>query len=106
MEKYIKDGKVAVLISTGYGSGWSTCNPEYPALKYDPEIVAKVLENPEKLDVLSIYDIVERKYPNMYTGGIQNVCVKWVDIGEKFMITEYDGFESLSLLKNMPFETA
>ena len=24
MEKYIKDGKVGVLVSPGYGAGWST----------------------------------------------------------------------------------
>jgi hypothetical protein len=26
VEKYIKDGKVAVLYSAGYGAGWSTWN--------------------------------------------------------------------------------
>jgi hypothetical protein len=43
-EKYIKDGKVAVLYSSGFGAGWYTWNDEsLTGLVFDRDIVEAVL---------------------------------------------------------------
>jgi hypothetical protein len=39
MKKLIRDGKVAVLYSPGFGAGWSTWNQELPELVFNPVIV-------------------------------------------------------------------
>ena len=53
MNKLIVDGKVAVLISPGFGAGWYTWNYDYPEILFDPAIVKLVME--EKFDELTIY---------------------------------------------------
>jgi len=42
MNKLVRDGKVAVLYSPDYGSGWYTWNPNNPELLFDPAIVQLV----------------------------------------------------------------
>ena len=45
MDKVIRDGKVAVLVSYGYGAGWSTWNSaRSDSLLFDPDIVQMVLD--------------------------------------------------------------
>lgn len=105
MEKYIKDGKVAVLISTNFGAGWFTWNRDYPEILFDAEIVTEVL-NGYFGNVERIKQIVERKYPQIYTGAIEELNVEWVDAGEKFIVEEYDGSESIRLLKSTAWITA
>ena len=39
MEKVIKSGLVAVLISPEFGAGWSTWNPTCPEIIFDPVVV-------------------------------------------------------------------
>ena len=36
MNKLIKNGKVAVLYSPGFGAGWFTWNPTMPELIFEP----------------------------------------------------------------------
>lgn len=43
MEKVIRDGKVAVLYSEGFGAGWSTWNEGMNELVFHPKIVNMVL---------------------------------------------------------------
>jgi hypothetical protein len=105
MEKYIKDGKVAVLISTNFGAGWFTWNRDYPEILFDAEIVTEVL-NGYFGNVERIKQIVERKYPQIYAGAIEELNVAWVDAGEKFIVEEYDGSESIRLLKSTAWITA
>lgn len=94
MNKVVRDGKVAVLISPGYGAGWSTWNPGKTELLFDPTIVDLVLSEaePEKIEAY-----IDLKYPEAYTGGVGDLIVKWVPEGAKFRINEYDGAESLVL---------
>ncbi len=94
MNKVVRAGKVAVLISPGYGAGWSTWNSGKTELLFDPTIVDLVLSEaePEKLEAY-----IDLKYPEAYTGGVGDLIVKWVPEGAKFRINEYDGAESLVL---------
>ena len=91
MEKLVVDGKVAVLVSPGYGAGWYTWNREHPEILFDPAIVNMVLE--ERFDELETF--VTLKYDRIYTGGLMDLEVVWVKQGRLFKITEYDGNESI-----------
>ena len=45
MNKLEKDGKVAVMISPGFGAGWSTWNSEFrDTLLFDAEIAQAVID--------------------------------------------------------------
>ena len=92
MQKLIKDQKVAVLVSPGFGAGWYTWN-HIEELIYDPSIVKWVED--EQFDKIQTY--MELKYPEAYCGGLEDLKVMWVPMGTRFRIDEYDGNESLIL---------
>lgn len=93
MKKLIRNGKVAVLVSYGYGAGWSTWNPDVEEeMIFSPDIVKLVLAGMDKND---IYDKARELWPNAYLGGIDGLTVEWIEEGTKFIITEYDGTESI-----------
>ena len=102
MDKVIKDGKVAVLYSPGYGSGWYTWNQEFPELIFSPAIV-KLVEQ-EKFDELETY--MELKYPEVFKGGMMDLEIEWVPVGTEFRIYEYDGSESIELKEELNWLTA
>ena len=91
-EKYIKDGKVAVLYSPNFGAGWYSWNTDTPELLFDKDIVAAVLDN--NLDKAE--EVAIDKYPTCYLGGVRDLTVKWLEPGTQFEINEYDGFESIT----------
>ena len=96
MDRVIKDGHVAVLFSPGFGAGWYTWNTQYPQLMFDPVVVAHLLmENPQPMDDLDKY--LEDKYPEIYTGGLRDLRIRWVPEGTQFRIHEYDGSETVIL---------
>lgn len=107
-EKYYnKNGDVAVLISRGYGAGWSTwANSEHAeAVLFDKNIVQMLLDNPLKRHDGSSYNNKEgvdkieaytkEKYPGTYCGGADSLKIHWLKPGTVFMVDEYDGAESL-----------
>jgi hypothetical protein len=93
INKLIDNGKVAVLYSPGFGSGWSTWNRGVPDLVFDPAIV-KFVENDQWAE-LNTY--VTLKYPGVYTGGMKDLAVAWLSVGTEFRIKEYDGAESIEI---------
>jgi hypothetical protein len=102
MNKLVRDGKVAVLYSPDYGSGWYTWNPNHPELLFDPAIVQLVEE--DKWDELKTY--VTLKYPNIYEGGMWELKVAWIPEGAMFRVNEYDGDESIELKDDADWFTA
>lgn len=106
-QKYIRDGKVAVLISVSHGAGWSTWNEDYPGMLWDTQIVDIVLAD---LDFDEMYakvnEICAIKYPEAYTGGIDGLAVQWIPLGTQFRVREYDGAESIELCNDIAWETA
>lgn len=95
MEKIEKDGKVAVLISPGFGAGWSTWAPNYKEiLCMDADIVQAVLDG----DIAKAVEIAKRKCGNFFDGGAEHLKVVWVPKGKKFEIEEYDGYERLHVI--------
>jgi len=101
MEKFIKDGQIAVLVSPGYGAGWSTWN-NYPASVFDPDIVKAILAN----DITKACEIASEKYPEAYQGGMEDLIVEWIDEGTMFQIKEYDGYESIDIFGDASYLTA
>jgi hypothetical protein len=102
MDKVIKDGKVAVLYSPGFGSGWYTWNQEFPELIFSPAIV-KLVEQ-EKFDELETY--MELKYPEVFKGGMMDLEIEWIPVGTEFRIHEYDGSENIELKEELNWLTA
>jgi hypothetical protein len=103
MDKVVRDGMVAVLVSPGFGAGWYTWNKEMPELLFDPTIVDLLLSGADPADIQAYADL---KYPDIYIGGLEDLIVKWVPEGTKFRIDEYDGSESLVLESQEVWMTA
>ena len=125
MDKVIVDGKVAVLVSGGYGGGWSTWMEEvevgdiwecvHPNLSivFEPKVVEMVLAGEKdknraerKATLDKIIGYMTETYPGYYTGGAEGLEVEWVLVGSKFYIEEYDGNESLVLESGMNWQIA
>ena len=95
MEKIERYGLVAVLVSPGYGAGWSTWNSEHrETLCMDAEIVQAVLDK----DIDKAVAIAKQKCGDFYEGGARDLTVEWVKKGTAFEIDEYDGSESLHVI--------
>lgn len=90
-DRVVRDGKVAVLVSPGFGAGWSTWADEDGAV-FAPDVVAWVEAGKPEIDE----DEVFGHYG--YVGGLHDVQIEWVPVGTRFTIDEYDGSESLTIL--------
>ena len=98
MDKLIVDGKVAVIVSPGFGAGWSTWGAAESCM--DGELAKAILDG----ETASVVEgIAERNWPDAYQGGLHQAVVEWVDEGTQFEIREYDGHESLHTAGETPF---
>lgn len=103
MEKYVKDGMVAVIYSPGYGAGWSTWNYEHEELlSMDKRIVERVLEVGHLTKEWLRENIPELADAYIYDGGVNTPdnfgdrpMIEWVPEGKPFRIHEYDGYEEV-----------
>lgn len=94
MEKVIRDGKVAVLHTEGFGAGWYTWNDHREELVYLPKVVDMVLNGRnDEIDEKWVAENLGEEYADIYCGGACNLAVKWLPIGTRFYIKEYDGVE-------------
>ena len=100
MKMFKKDGKTAVLVSPGYGAGFSTWNK--PEMAVDFDLVEAFLDG----DRTRFKCILEEKYNDPYVGGVENLEVQWVTEGTQFMIEEYDGNESIVEISELNLFTA
>ena len=88
--KVVRDGKVAVLVSPGYGAGWSTWADNDDEAVFAPDVVGGVeAGKPGHPDQFKRYG---------YTGGLRDVQIAWVPLGTRFIIEEYDGAGRLVIL--------
>jgi len=101
MEKVIREGKVGVLISTGFGAGFSTWGYPEEAI-FNPTLI-ELVENEKWQEAI---DYCESTWEDGYSGGVQDLVVVWVPEGTKFQITEYDGSESIEFLEDINWITA
>jgi hypothetical protein len=123
MGKYIReiDGVkyVGVVISPGFGAGWSTWNPEVNPC--DGEFIEFLLEKGTiykgededeewgvRIDKNVVHDYwtYTRGYKDIYCGGVENGFeIQWIKEGSFIRITEYDGAESIEYLSSSGFFT-
>jgi len=95
MKKYIKDGKVGVLYSPGYGAGWSTWsykNEDKERMVFCPELCEAIDKGLSQDKILSI---AKAQFPEMYMGGLEDIEIVFLEPGTRFRIDEYDGSESI-----------
>lgn len=91
---------IGVIVSSGFGAGWSTWNE--PELALDQELVNLIENNPYS-DWLAY---CEDKYPEAYLGGLEDCSVEWLPKGTRFRIDEYDGSESLHVESDSSWQIA
>ena len=95
MEKVVRDGKVAVLLSRGYGAGWGSWNyGVHEVIMFHPKIVQMVEEGRE-MDITEEWLKSELGLEEVFTGGRDGLYIKWVPEGTRFRIDEYDGAETI-----------
>lgn len=108
VNKVIRDGKVAVLVSPGFGAGWSTWayrgeedNRDF--MMFDPTLVAMV-ERGDSIEAIESY--VTAIHPHTYCGGADDLTIFWLPVGTAFRIHEYDGSESIEIRDEMNWTIA
>jgi len=99
MEKVIRDGKVAILISHGYGAGWYTWNTDYQELLFNPKLV-KMVEDGRAKEIDKDW-VKENLGISIYAGGAEGLSIYWLPIGTCFKVEEYDGAESLETFDDL-----
>lgn len=99
MEKVIRDGKVAVLVSHGFGAGWYTWNLDHKELLFHPKLVEMVEQG--KINELTDKWVHENLGIEMYTGGNDGLTIHWLPEGTAFDVDEYDGSESLVTMEHI-----
>lgn len=107
VELYEKKGKVGVLVSEGFGAGWSTWNDQ--RLAYDKRAIEfwlahkdddkfmyeidRFAETDAKKEASVFFESIG--YEDVYFGGFNQIKLCFVDYGTPWIITEYDGHEEL-----------
>jgi hypothetical protein len=99
------NGKVAILYTPDYGSGWYSWHQD-ERLLFDPELVQMV----EADEVKQVQQrLIQRKYPEIkeiHLIRLPYLQVAWIPEGKKFRIQEYDGQESILLLEEERYVVA
>ena len=109
---YNKDGEIGVLVSGGFGTGWSTANDYGIKLALDKRIIEKFLEHEEDSDWLEAVSAFKENsiqkefldflgsigysdYINLF--GFHNCHLEYAEKGMPIRIDEYDGRENLEV---------
>jgi hypothetical protein len=95
MAKYIRDGKVAVLFSPGFGAGWSTWNSaRYSEFLLHDKTLVELVETKQHH---KIAEYVSTVYPgeDVCVLGAENLEVEWLSCGTQFFIADYNGSEGI-----------
>lgn len=102
MDRVIKDGMVAVLVSPGFGAGFHTWNG-IPNLCFCPYVVNHILNGTKDeisvSEIKKFYNISEDIYVS--TIGLEDVVIEWLPQGTQFTIDEYDGKETIQILSDI-----
>lgn len=123
MEYYEKNGEIGVLVSPGYGAGWSTWGKK--ELAYDKRIVDFWLSHKDDKEFMRTIEddgsfsrreskahketaqffksIGYEKCP--YMGGFVDIVLEYVPRGTPCRISEYDGYETLETFEDAGFTT-
>ena len=99
MEKVIRDGKVAVLISHGYGAGWYSWNTNEQLL-FSPKIV-EMVEQGKANQINEDWVKENLGIEDVYCGGASDLQIHWLPVGTAFKVEEYDGAEILITMNEL-----
>jgi hypothetical protein len=105
VKKVIKNSKVAVIYSPGYGAGWSTWNEAYKDfLMFDSGLVDLI----ETKQLNRIEDYINSVLPDhrIYISDNLELAIAWIPVGTQFRIKEYDGSESVVTKSDSYWEVA
>lgn len=93
-ERVVRNGRVAVLISPGFGAGWSTWGDDKlrEEKMFCPRIVLAIEDGASKVDLRKI---ASELFPDEFLGGLDQLQIEWVKEGEPIRILEYDGSEQI-----------
>lgn len=108
MDKVVRDGKVAVLYSPGFGAGWYSWHHR-PELVFHPRLIELVEQGRKReIDDELVAELlgIENDWEIPYIGGTDDLKITWLDEGTVFRIDEYDGAESIVLQKDEDLLTA
>lgn len=112
IEYYYNDkGEIGILVSYGYGAGWSSWSEYGIKLALDKRIIEKYNENIDddewRMAIDSFHDndiqtefqnfLSSIGYDNVYLGGLKDCKLVFVPQGSAVRITEYDGNENLEI---------
>lgn len=100
MEKVIRDGKVAIVISRGFGAGWYSWNRGHESLLFSPKIIDMIESG--KADQID-EDWLEENLgiSHVFCAGNSQLEIRWLPIGTVFCVEEYDGSESLRTISDL-----
>lgn len=102
VKKLIRRGKVGVIISPGWGAGWSTWNSTHAEeMLFSPEIIKLVKQKATTEEICK--KAKELWGDDVGTAGADELVVKWLPIGTKFFVEEYDGYESIRTEQDLTF---
>jgi hypothetical protein len=91
-ENYIRDGKVALLLSDAYGAGWSTDdNNDARDVLRDCRLVEAFLDGGSKAVDAKVREIWPHNPPGYRSP--HPLRLDWVTEGELFFVNNYDGLE-------------
>ena len=98
VEKYYNENdELGVLVSVGFGAGWSTWNDE--ELAYDKRIIEKWLEGMSANEMCEYIESLG--YGRPYMGGYGQLDLEFIPRGTTFCIHEYDGYETIETPQTM-----
>jgi hypothetical protein len=101
MNKVRRDGKVAVIYSPGYGSGWYSWHL-IPELLFDPAVVAMI--ETDRYEDIEAY--CAEHWPDTYIGDPEDLTIAWIKEHRVFIIEEYDGNESIRFREDIDWLVA
>ena len=100
--KIIRDGKVAVALSPGFGSGWVTSNFNNDLSPFEPKVI-KMIQAGKSDQINEDWCEKELGINNIYCGGVEDLEVVWIKKGDRFSINNYDGNESLYIASELEY---
>lgn len=92
---------IGVLVSYGYGAGWSSWGNPLSCL--DKDLVAAFERDASEEEILKI---AKTNWPDQYAEGLMQCRVEYLPEGTAFRIDEYDGYESLEVISSIQYIVA
>lgn len=103
MQKVIRDGKVAVIYSPGYGAGWTTWSVPVEGA-FHPELVEAIEREASEEELV---EISKKLFGDeVYYGGADGLRIEWLPVGTAFRIEEYDGSEGIEIISEINYLVA